>query len=191
MKLKVKTEGNSIPISGNKIIFIETKIVPINSIKLWDKNPRKNDGAVKKLSEIIKHHGQVSSIIVWDKDMTIYKGNTTWKALKLLDKKECRIDLVSFPSEVSAIAYAIDDNKASEMSAWDEDVLLKLMQSEKLDIKSFSEKEIEIFSNIDKLVLQDDQALMNMYSVHIKCLNKEEQSVIMKKLGIKKTFGVF
>ena len=119
MKIRVK----------GQIKILGEKILPISSVAPWKNNPRKNEHAVEPLAKIIKIHGQVSPIVVWEKDMTIYKGNTTWKAMKSLGLKEIRCLLVSFPSETAAAAYAIADNKSGEWSQWDDEILTKLMQT--------------------------------------------------------------
>ena len=53
--------------------------IHFSKIHLWKNNPRKNDQAVPRLMELLKLHGQKSRIGVWNN--TIYKGNTTYKAL--------------------------------------------------------------------------------------------------------------
>ena len=70
--------------SKAKLDIESVKWVDIKSIKLWKGNPRKNEGAAKKLAPILKEHGIKSPLVVWKKDKTIYKGNTTYKAAKLL-----------------------------------------------------------------------------------------------------------
>jgi len=107
--------------------IIDVKKVPINSIQLWDKNPRKNDKAVKPLAELLQKHGQRSPIVVWIKDNKIYKGNTTWKAAKLLKWDSIWVAFADFPDERTAVAYALADNKASEWSDWDDSILAMLL----------------------------------------------------------------
>ncbi len=129
MKMRVK---HKIASSESAIKVIRDEIVPIDSILLWKDNPRKNDEAVDKLMKILSHHSQVSPVVVWIKNKTIYKGNTTWKALKKLGKKEVSVRWVDFPSESAAKAYGIDDNRSSEYAKWDEEILSKLMESPEL-----------------------------------------------------------
>jgi ParB-like chromosome segregation protein Spo0J len=135
--LKKKVAGETI------IVDSQITVMSINAVKEWKDNPRKNEQAVPKLAEIIMSKGQVTPIVVWRKNMTIYKGNTTWKALKSLGKKEVKVLMADFPSERAAIAYGIADNKSSELAQWDEDLLIKLFEEGKLDTKEtgFTEKE--------------------------------------------------
>jgi hypothetical protein len=150
----------------------------INSVKLWKDNPRSNEQAVPRLMELLKSHGQRGCIVAWKDDSVIYKGNTTWKALKRLQKewlvcKEgqsrelfeklrkglIKIEFNSFPSEQAAIAYGLADNKSSEWAEWDDEILTKLMGSEKIELgkTGFSESEKRFLfmesdiSRIDKI----------------------------------------
>lgn len=110
--------------------------VPIGSIKLWADNPRKNDAAVPKLAEIIKARGQITPIVVWRKNNVAYKGNTTLKAMRSLGYPTIKVLYADFPSEQAAIAYGIADNKSSEWAQWDDAILTKFMQAEKMDVAS-------------------------------------------------------
>lgn len=101
----------------------------LNQIKLWEDNPRKNDSAVERLAEILKEHGQVTPVVVWRKNNVIYKGNTTYKAAKLLGWENIKVLYVDFKNEEAAKAYGIADNKASEWSEWDDELLSNILQS--------------------------------------------------------------
>ena len=122
--------------------------VDIDSISLWEDNPRMNDEASKKLASIIEDHGIKSPIVCWDKNRVIYKGNTTYKACKLLGYEKVPVVFHTFKSEVSAKAYGIADNKASEMAEWDEAVLYKMMNQKefkKAELNTgFSDREVEL-----------------------------------------------
>jgi len=62
--------------------------------------------------------------------MTIYKGNGTFEAAKIAGFKKVPVVLREFKSKAAAEAYGISDNKASEWSDWDEDMLQKIMEAE-------------------------------------------------------------
>lgn len=146
------------------------KWVPINSVKLWEDNPRFNDEAAEKLALVIADNGFRSPIVCWSKNKVIYKGNTTYKAAKILEKglkikdkngkvvRTVTLDKLTggkmpvifhhFKSEIAAKAYGIADNKASELSDWDEDVLVEMMKSpefKKLKVNvGFSDTELKM-----------------------------------------------
>ena len=110
----------------------EMVTLPVSKVKLWKENPRRNEVAIHKLEAIIKIHGVRSPLVVWKKNMTVYKGNTTLKACMNLGIKEIPVVLADFADEKSAIAYAIADNKASEWAEWDDKILVNLLTDRKM-----------------------------------------------------------
>jgi site-specific DNA-methyltransferase (adenine-specific) len=96
--------------------------VMLKDIKPYEKNPRKNDDAVKYVAESIKQFGFKVPIVL-DKDNIIVAGHTRYKAAKnlKLDKVPCLIadDL----TEEQIKAYRLADNKVAEKSEWDFDLL--------------------------------------------------------------------
>lgn len=94
----------------------------INEIKPYEKNPRKNDEAVKYVAESIKNFGFKVPIVI-DKNNVIVAGHTRYKAsIKLgLDEVPCIVadDL----SDEQIKAFRLADNKVSEQAKWDIDLL--------------------------------------------------------------------
>jgi hypothetical protein len=137
------------PAAASMVSDATIKIVPVNKIKLWDGNPRKNDKAAPKLAEIFKVRGQISPVVVWPKNNVCYKGNTTIKALMLLKQDTVKVLYVDFPSEAAAVAYGIADNKSSEWSQWDDGLLSDLLNAhEAIDATfatGFTQKELTSF----------------------------------------------
>ena len=114
--------------------------VPIDKVKLWKDNPRKNEDAAEKLTELITLNGFRVPIIV-DQWSIIRAGNTRKKAAKKVGMRMIPIVKHTFPSESAAIAFALSDNKASEMAEWDEEVLTKLLDVGNLTPTGFTEEE--------------------------------------------------
>lgn len=112
---------------------VDVQWVDIDSVKQWKDNPMGHGNKdVDMLSKILASHGQRSPIIVWRKNRTIYKGNGTHQAMKKLGMKKIKVQFEDFPSEAAAKAYGIADNKASELSDWDADVLVSILSSEEM-----------------------------------------------------------
>jgi ParB-like nuclease domain len=131
----------------------KTEDASIDSVRQWKDNPRENDDAAPKLAELLKIHGQVTPIVCWTKNRTIYKGNTTWKAAKILGWKTIRVLWVNFTSDAAATAYAIADNKSSEFAQWDEEILQKLLNVEdvqQMRSSGFSEEECNLLKFLPK-----------------------------------------
>ena len=109
---------------------LETKEVSINAVHLWVNNPRNNDKAVPRLMELLKAHGQRSPLVVWRKNGVIYKGNTTYKAIKALGWPTVVVTYQDFPSESAARAYGISDNVSGEWSEWDDAMLMEMVKAD-------------------------------------------------------------
>lgn len=94
----------------------------IEEIKPYEKNPRKNDGAVDSVANSISQFGFKVPIVI-DGNNVIICGHTRYKAAKKLglDKVPCVIadDL----TEEQIKAYRLADNKVSELAEWDIDLL--------------------------------------------------------------------
>lgn len=100
----------------------------------YEKNPRKNDKAVKDTAESIKQCGYCNPIIV-DEDMVILAGHTRLKALKKLGWKECDVIVRTGLTEEQKKKYRIYDNKTAEFAEWDTDLLIQEMEG--LDFSAF------------------------------------------------------
>lgn len=100
-----------------KIINIKT-----TDIKPYDKNPRKNDGAVDMVANSIKEFGFKVPIIV-DKNNIIVAGHTRHKAAKKLGLKEVPVIIADDLTDEQIKAFRLADNKVGEIAEWDFDLL--------------------------------------------------------------------
>ena len=96
--------------------------LPVNKIKPYEKNPRKNDGAVEAVAESIKQCGYIAPIIV-DEGNVILAGHTRLKALKKLGYKKVPVVIKEGLSEEQKRKYRLLDNKTNELAEWDFDLL--------------------------------------------------------------------
>lgn len=97
-------------------------IMNIGDIKPYEKNPRKNDAAVKYVQESIKQFGFKVPIII-DKDNVIVAGHTRYKAAKKLKMKEVPCIVADDLTDEQVKAFRLADNKVAEMAEWDFDLL--------------------------------------------------------------------
>ena len=94
----------------------------IGDIIPYEKNPRKNDEAVKYVAESIKQFGFKVPIVI-DKNNVIVAGHTRYKASKKLGLKEVPCIVADDLTEEQIKAYRLADNKVAEQAEWDFDLL--------------------------------------------------------------------
>ena len=96
----------------------------INELKEYDKNPRKNNGAVDYVANSIKEFGFKVPIII-DKNGTIVCGHTRYKAAKKLKLSTVPCIVADDLTDKQIDAFRLVDNKVSEKAEWDYELLLK------------------------------------------------------------------
>ena len=94
----------------------------VSDLKPYEKNPRKNDEAVKYVAKSIEEFGFKVPIII-DNDNTIVAGHTRWKAAKKLKIDEVPCIIADDLNETQIKAFRLADNKVSEKAEWDFDLL--------------------------------------------------------------------
>lgn len=98
--------------------------VPISNLIPYERNPRKNDKAVKKVAASLEQFGLVKNSVVVDENMVLLTGHTTLKAMQSLGWKTCpAVTQVFGLTEEEKVAYRIADNKRGELAEWDLDLL--------------------------------------------------------------------
>lgn len=102
---------------------MDIKQIPINDIKPYDKNPRKNDLAVDKVAASIKEFG-FQQPIVTDKNGVIIVGHTRYKAAIKLGLTDIPVLYANNLTNEQVKAYRLSDNKTNEFSEWDIDLLV-------------------------------------------------------------------
>lgn len=131
MKIKLKTFTKNVAITASKEkIAARLEVVDIDSIKPWEKNPKKYKKKIDEVAESIRQYGQRTPVSVWTADDQVYKGNNTWYAMKKLGYKKIAVIWQDFEDEREAISYALIDNKTGEDQEWDLGILTELLQSE-------------------------------------------------------------
>lgn len=113
------------------------KTLEINSIFPYEKNPRNNEKAIDKVAESIKQFGFKVPIVI-DKNNIIVAGHTRfYAAMKLqFDRVPCIVadDL----TDEQVRAFRLADNKVSEFSEWDFDLLAEELDAlEDWDMSEF------------------------------------------------------
>ena len=129
-------------------------IVNLNIDKLipYINNPRNNDNAIDKVAASIREFGFKVPIIV-DKNYTVVTGHTRLLASKKLELEEVPCVIVDDLSDAQIKAFRIADNKVSEYSTWD----LELLQ---IELESLSDLDIDLeitgFNEIECMEMLED-----------------------------------
>lgn len=96
--------------------------IELKEIRPYENNPRKNKEAIKYVCESIKQFGFKVPIVV-DKNNVIVCGHTRYHAAKKLKFKVVPCIMADDLNEEQIKAYRLADNKVSEKSEWDLDLL--------------------------------------------------------------------
>ena len=166
---------------------LKIKMVPHTDLQCWKDNPRfHTKDVISGLAELIKIHGVRSPLVVWERNMTVYKGNLTLKAHRLLKHTEVPVVFHNFKSESAAIAYAISDNVASEFAEYDDNILSRLLQADEYNLtpkkigmseKYFKERQLLWESDLDISSIKEEDAV-NESVIKIRCPNEKKESIL-------------
>lgn len=106
-------------------------------------NPRKNDKAVDLVASSIKNFGFKVPIVIDGKN-EIIAGHTRWKASKKLGLESVPCIVADDLTENQIKAFRLADNKVSEASQWDLEMLVgELISIEDIDMLEFGFKQNE------------------------------------------------
>jgi ParB/RepB/Spo0J family partition protein len=101
--------------------------VPLDSVRLNPENPRLNESAVEPVMRSIVRFGFRVPIVVNRRTGIIEAGHTRWKAAQRMGLAEIPV-IFADDDEVTALAFALADNRTAEFATWDEPALAGLLQ---------------------------------------------------------------
>lgn len=96
--------------------------IEINKLIPYEKNPRKNDKAVKFVAKSIETFGFRQPIVI-DKDNVVVCGHTRLKAAKKLGLEKVPCVIADDLTDEQIKAYRLADNKVAEQADWEFDLL--------------------------------------------------------------------
>ncbi|MEE1040646.1 MAG: ParB N-terminal domain-containing protein, partial [Lachnospiraceae bacterium] len=120
-------------------------------LKPYDKNPRMNEGGVNAVAESIKQFG-FRVPIVCDKNYVIICGHTRLKAAQKIGLDRVPVIVADDLTEEQAKAFRIADNRTSDLSIWDNKLLLEELEA-LAGIDVFTGFD---FNNIEELSILDE-----------------------------------
>lgn len=131
------------------------QMLKLSDIKPYEKNPRKNNEAVKYVAESIKEFGFKVPIVI-DKDNVIIAGHTRYKAAKRLKMKEVATIIADDLTDEQVKAFRLADNKVAEKAEWDFDLLpLEINDIVNIDMGAFG-FDLDFNGGVEEQVQEDD-----------------------------------
>ncbi len=101
---------------------MKIEVLPVQTLKPYENNPRNNDSAVDAVANSIKTFGFKNPIII-DRNNVIICGHTRYRAAQKLgvDAVPCIVADDLTPEQIKAFRLA--DNKVAEIATWDNALL--------------------------------------------------------------------
>lgn len=146
----------------------------------YENNPRYNDEAVEYVANSIREFGFRVPIIV-DKNNVIVAGHTRYKASLELGLEEVPTIVADDLSEEQIKAFRLADNKVSEKSSWNFELLNEELENLDLDMEEFGFNETDFEEHeIERTDLSNKE--FEKYEVIITCKNENEVQEVYEKL---------
>ena len=160
---------------------INVKMMDIDELIPYSKNPRINDEAVYAVAKSIDEFGFKVPIVV-DKNNVIINGHTRLKAARTLGLEEVPVVVADDLTDEQAKAFRLADNMTAQLSGWDMDLLgseLKELE-DSFDMGDFGFDSIEIKEPEDNLedILKDDEEDKEELPRQYKVVGNEWQTTI-------------
>lgn len=181
---------------------MEIREYKIGELKPYEKNPRRNDGAVDAVAESIRQFGFKQPIVV-DKNMVIIAGHTRYKAAQKLGLDKVPCIMADDLTEEQIKAYRLVDNKTAELAGWDFDLLkgeLKGLDLDAFDLSWGVDDVAYDFSDFDRQneELEGEETVMVTISIPRKYENQilewlangERKTAVGFGMGVLKRCGL-
>ena len=128
---------------------MEIKMMNVEDLIPYINNPRRNENAIDKVASSIKEFGFKVPIVI-DKDKVVVTGHTRLLASKKLGLEQVPCVVADDLSKAQIKAFRLADNKVSEFSTWDMELLK--VELEELEELNFEVSDLGFeFMSIDQL----------------------------------------
>jgi len=169
-------------------------VTSIRELKPDHRNARRRtDRSAALIAKSLKQFGAARSIVI-DEENRVLAGNGTIEGAKAAGIQNVRIietdgsELIAVRrsglSEEQKVALAIADNRSSDLSEWDDEMLAQISQEQDLEPWFTSDELAKICGVDDDEDLSEDQSdqLTETYSILISCSDEVEQSAALETL---------
>ena len=130
------------------IAVIETRMVSVDELDTFEKNPRVGD--VNAIMQSIRTFGQFRPIVVNAKNNRIIAGNHTFLAIRKMGEEQILASFVNVDDK-TARAMVLADNKLADRGQYDDRLLAELLASidtELIDATGYSAEEVDTLSRL-------------------------------------------
>ena len=176
----------------------------INDLKQDHKNARKRtDRSAKLIAESLERYGAARSIVI-DEDNRILAGNGTIAGAKAAGIKNVRIietdgdEIIAVKrtglSEHDKVGLALADNRTSDLSDWDAEMLHRLSEEQDIspwfdenDLAELGGEEVEALDEMPELSDAEKEPFQQMSFT----LHDEQVEVVKEAIEKAKTMGDF
>ena len=130
----------------------------IDDLKPYENNPRKNDKAISPVAESIKNFGFKVPIVI-DKNDVIVCGHTRFEAAKKIGMDVVPCIIADDLTDEQIKAFRLADNKVSELSEWDVDLLVEeLKDISDIDMTTFA-FDVGVFEETTEQKINDGEEI--------------------------------
>ena len=132
----------------------------IEEIYPYQRNPRRNDGAVDAVAASIREFGFKVPVVI-DKEGVIVAGHTRVKAAKKIGLRTVPCIVADDLTDEQVKAFRLADNRVSELADWDFDLLRLELDDLSLDMTLFEFPDLDDdvdMSNLSERVGEKDEA---------------------------------
>lgn len=122
------------------IVNSSVKQVPVDDLQSHPDNPRK--GNVDAIVESIRANGFYGACVVQQSTMRILVGNHRWQAAKQAGLKKIPVVFVDV-DDAQAKKILLADNRTSDLSSYDSEVLVRLLSNMDLEGTGYRESDLD------------------------------------------------
>jgi len=164
---------------------MQIKYINIDEIKPYAKNPRKiNAKAIEVVAKSIVEFGFKNPVIV-DKNNVVVCGHTRMLAAKELNIKEIPTIKADDLTDEQIKAFRLIDNKTSEFSEWDYEILINDFSVDFLKEIDFLDSELAFGLSDDEVSIIDTNEILTEERLTIVCADHNQLLNLYTILEIK------
>lgn len=158
---------------------------PIDELQEDPKNARGHSAEnIATIKASLEEFGQQKPVVLASDGKTVKAGNGTLIAARELGWTYLAAVTTNLDA-LKAAAYAIADNRSSDLASWQEDVLietLELLHEKKAPIVGFDEGTLTTLLQRNREAVDESPVIRERYDVLVICENESQQKKLLEEL---------